>query len=532
MATYKYQQNMFSGSSEGYVQYNISPDFGTRLLPGDSFTISGKLYSRDFKVFGIEVSATVDPTSFSAAIMGSLAKTVNKGASATFSMKCTVPDSINTLSAERGFAAFLKFAFMNSADLSGGTELTTNANQKLSLLKERVAPVVSDVTVTDTSGAYDHFGGFVRGKSDISISASYIVDPLDPNTLPESMKVQFGDTVLTPTEVTFENGKATAKFGFLDLGGTFTDYVVAITDNRGKTGAYTGGSIEFFEYVSPLLLAFGDTDPVQRYTTNLEDDGTEKAYQDDAGEYLWCTFAGDVCEIMGKNAWKLEMGISIEGEKAEFETVRTGVDGGVFDYDKDQTLIPRTRIFPAAQRYVVEFRLSDFFETAVIRCLVDKAGGYAHLEKYGFAVGMRTTATPDKKKFEVAADYSTYFYGPVYDAEGNSIVGGTPEWRDLPINTTNITDNAAMYAKDGSVVNIQGTVKLKARLETDKTVVVATIPEGFRPRVTSYFPNMMGGLVFRVNVNADGTLSVSNFSSSPISNAYALPLMCNYMAGN
>jgi hypothetical protein len=163
---------------------------------------------------------------------------------------------------------------------------------------------------------------------------------------------------------------------------------------------------------------------------------------------------------------------------------------------------------------------------------VDKAGGYAHLEKYGFAVGMRTTATPDNKKFEVAADYSTYFYGPVYDAEGNSIVGGTPEWRDLPINTTNITENAAMYAKDGSVVNIQGTVKLKARLETDKTVVVATIPEGFRPRVTSYFPNMMGGLVFRVNVNADGTLSVSNFSSSSISNTYALPLMCNYMAGN
>lgn len=57
MATYKYQQNLFEGSSYGYVKYNITPDFGTPVAPGEMITITGQAYCKNMAVKSIEVKA-------------------------------------------------------------------------------------------------------------------------------------------------------------------------------------------------------------------------------------------------------------------------------------------------------------------------------------------------------------------------------------------------------------------------------------------------------------------------------------------
>ena len=46
MAVYAYQQNDRGGASTGYVRYNVSPDVGQSVAPGEVITVSGQAFHR------------------------------------------------------------------------------------------------------------------------------------------------------------------------------------------------------------------------------------------------------------------------------------------------------------------------------------------------------------------------------------------------------------------------------------------------------------------------------------------------------
>ena len=42
---YKYKQVFLSNANGGSIEFNVEPDFGTTIAPGDTITIVGQAYS-------------------------------------------------------------------------------------------------------------------------------------------------------------------------------------------------------------------------------------------------------------------------------------------------------------------------------------------------------------------------------------------------------------------------------------------------------------------------------------------------------
>ena len=530
----KYQQNLYDGSSAGYVQYDISPDFGDVLLPGDTFTITGKYYCRDAKTYGLEVFASTSVNGFGPRF-GLYQKTVNKGASSTFTVQCTVPANYGANYSDRSVPGYIGFSLLKYADLSGGSMTTMNANQKLNCLKNRIAPVLSNLTVTDTTGAYEHFGGYVGGRSKFSVSAKYETDPLDAKVVPENFLMQVGSIVLSPESLTFENGSVNASFGTVDLHDNFDEIIFGLTDNKGFTGTYNAGMATFYAYTPPTLAVPAGYEALQRYTTEMDDYGAESIKQDDAGEYVWASLAGTIASVNGKNTWALKKAYSEEGdsEAYTFKTVLSGEDGTSFELLNDIDVFPRNEVFSAAKRYTVQFRLEDYFESVTLVYTLDKAGGYMHLTKYGLAVGMRSTADVLHKKFEVAAEYDAHFYGDIYDKDGNKLSGGG-QWKTLDISqnanfgTVAGTDYKALYTKAGGLVEISANLYLNAALANNGSVLIATLPEGYRPVETIYSVQQVASKVYRLAIHPNGEISAANYTGSQITTTNRLWLQQNW----
>lgn len=426
MATYKYQQNLSAGASSGYVQYNITPDFGTVLAGGhegtifdpyETFTITGKIYAGVFKCYGLiaELAATSEPGAFGFQI-GRIETTISKGGSATFSMTCEVTqEMIDYFGAdERSFEAFPFFYLANSEDDYYDHTLS-NANQKLTLLQYRLAPAINGVTFTDSTGAYDHFGGAVLGKSDLTAVLDITLDPLDTSVTLCNATLSTNTWQITADESDISGGSV--HFGVLGaadgvVAGTAQEFQIHALDSKGKSGNYVGGAFTVYAYESPRLEALAGVDLAERYEVILNDDGSESTQLSDAGSYLWTSFAAEISAINGKNAWTIKRAYAESGyELPTGETVLSAADGEALSRTRDQTIFPRTLVFSANKRYTVALTLTDYFETQTLTFDVDKAGGYFNIEKNGVAVGMRSTGTAAKPLFESA--YAGRFYAGI-----------------------------------------------------------------------------------------------------------------------
>ena len=118
MADYKYQQNLFEGASYGYVKYNITPDFGTPVAPGEMITITGQAYCRNMAVKSIEVISTASGTYKSSYIN----KSISKGTTATFTITFPMWTLSSSWGSGRILSAPIEFTFWSAVD---GTETVT-----------------------------------------------------------------------------------------------------------------------------------------------------------------------------------------------------------------------------------------------------------------------------------------------------------------------------------------------------------------------------------------------------------------------
>ena len=190
MATYLYQQNLYEGASHGYVKYNITPDFGTPISPGETVTITGQAFSKNMLVRSIGVSIHGTGVYREAYVN----KTIAKGATVTF----TIEFSMWTLSpeywgADRVLNIPIEFTFWSETDgLGNGNVTVENDAQKIMYLAYRLSIASKNVqferyAFDGANYVKDDEGSFVMGMlaivfgpgttvSDITTAAVHIAN--------------------------------------------------------------------------------------------------------------------------------------------------------------------------------------------------------------------------------------------------------------------------------------------------------------------------------------------------------------------
>lgn len=467
MATYKYQQNLADGASAGYVQYNITPDFDTVLAVGETFEVTGKLYCGNLKRYGIAVTGQRRDGNWDVEL-GWIPKECNRHRTVTFSIQCTVKEDLwYPLNwAERRLVSPISFLLYDNADYSGG-ESTVNddAAQRYVLLRERLAPVVNAVTISDATGAYAHFGGTVRGKSDLTFTLDVEYDPLDESSHAiQAASVAFGRIAMDYGADSINENQI--HVGKLDFDGIYV-CTMSITDAKGMTATARVGTVTVYDYAAPTISALTDSDVAERYSLKISDTGEEIPTADEAGNYVWTTFQASITPINGRNFWTVRRSYAQYGYTLPEGTVCLhGDDGTELTVWQNTGIFSRDSTFDANKKYTIELVVSDFFEEATLVFDLEKAGGYFNVEKYGVAAGMRSTATENNPLLESAYPISGYggINGVNNHVEGEENTYGT--WLDgkriyrtvvpVTVSAINTVVNVATIEDAETIVRIDG----------------------------------------------------------------------------
>lgn len=483
MATYKYQQNLPGGSSAGYVQYNITPDFGAVLAPGESFEITGKIYAGSKKCYGISVEAVHIGASAWYRELAKYAKTISAGKSATFAIGFTVPELGEIETAERQILpTYINFGFLINSELDVGETTDRYDEQRLALVKERLTPAVSGAAFSDSTGAYEYFGGAVQGKSDLSAALTVQLDPLDPSLYITHAELAFAENGIYGDRIYVQEENISGNslhIGAPAISGEFDGYMLTVTDSKGMRGSYTGNAFTIYPYAAPRLESNGGRELVERYELVKNADNTETPRLAADGEYLWTNFIANITPINGRNAWEVLRRHAVYGEELpDFTVAMDFEDGRVESFTEDMTIFPQTIQFAASKRYAVEIKVTDFFESSVLRFVVEKSGGYFNIEKHGVAAGMRSTATEQEPKLE-----SAY---PVYPYQGIKRCDNGAYEMQLELDS-----KFRLYDEDpglrlmvyGNVVHLSGIITPVSAISGSTTEhVITEIPAEFAPK--------------------------------------------------
>ena len=185
MADYKYQQNLYEGASYGYVKYNITPDFGTPVAPGEMITITGQAYCRNMAVKSIEVTSSSSGAYKSAYINISMAK----GTATTFTIAFPMWTLSSYWGSGRLLSAPIEFTFWSAVDRSGNGDVTVSvAGQAISYLQYRIGVTKRNVQFeryAQIGGAYqkNDEGTAVIGSLGIGISEGHSVSDITVATV-------------------------------------------------------------------------------------------------------------------------------------------------------------------------------------------------------------------------------------------------------------------------------------------------------------------------------------------------------------
>lgn len=511
MATYKYQQNLYDGAAEGYVKYNITPAPGTYVAPGESVTISGQAYWRDGTIYGVLMDLFLGdpwegPDNYRHATVCQKAVKISKGKTGTFSMSFTLTEEDALVLGEfagRAFDAQLVFTLADDSTLSSGSETRAVAAQKVSILKNRVSPVIEQAMISDVTDAAAVFGDFVQGQSRLKMTMQATADPLDS-------AVTIASRVLTLGAVEHTLSSDEEEVGAVDRSGA-VGWTLKVTDSKGLS-AETSGTISLLPYQPPVISALS----AQRYREVVADDGTVSYIADEEGEHVRFSLNGAVTSVSGKNAWTLSVGWN--GRQSE---VRSGTDGAEIVLINDRDAVPDG--VSAAERVEFAWTLQDHFTSVTLRTTVDKSGAYFNVETDGVAVGMRTTGKPDKKKFEVAEGYESHFYGGVYGAGGYPL--DKPKKQNISMASgwsAYHEDYVPSVSRVGPVVYMFGLAKNGSQLASGATATIGTIPEWARPSAeVQSIQQGYGNAIFRLSVSSSGEVQVSKHRNGATSNAVA-----------
>lgn len=452
---YKYQQNLLGSASKGYVKYNIIPDFGTILKAGQTVQISGQMYFRDKKTYGIGVSASTSSSAFTELALAQI--TASRGVVTSFSLEFTLEQSFINRGSTRLFTSLLRFGLYDTEDLSSASNTDTVSAQAMSLIKTALPPSVSNITLSDETGALEHFGEAVQNKSRLVLEFDCSLDPLIPGNAVASVDVFFSGTtaIPLPTEsVTVENGHVTAKLKPVAFTQDTLKYIsFTVKDLMGSAfSESTTQAIRVYPYHSPTITAIDGKRIARRYDYATDDYGNQTEVFTSEGRFVALTFRVDVADvrlegaIVGSankgNHWEAHVMYALDGTD---EWVAAGAIGGVWlgvaDYIENKYIIPKSVVFDAGLKYNLRITLTDFFETTVLLGEIDKANAYFNVTKYGVAANMISTATAVENKNE--------FLYPVYPYQG--IVGLTYLKKDYEQKAGVSPDGKQLYTKTLSV---------------------------------------------------------------------------------
>lgn len=157
MATYAYQQNYYA-AAEGYVKYNVSPDLGTPVAPGEKVTFSGVFKSRDFAIVQMEITLRLtDGTYVYAAKQAVSAK---KNVETAFTFVLVVPEPQNSSFPASGRTVPLNVIFSLDHTTTSGDVLVPATTQQLTWLRYRINPEIKLANfyrygIDETSGLYE-----------------------------------------------------------------------------------------------------------------------------------------------------------------------------------------------------------------------------------------------------------------------------------------------------------------------------------------------------------------------------------------
>lgn len=269
-------------------------------------------------------------------------------------------------------------------------------------------PTVSGITLTDERGHIAKFGNAVQGKSDLTVTGQY---QLDPNYIYLTAKhtLRLTDSAGTSVYQVTQNEDSRFHVGELRISG-IVSWTYTVLDSAGNSVSATG-TFTVLAYSPPSLSSLN----AERYITTLDDQGDPVYTAADDGENVRFSFMASVASVNSKNAWRLVLTYGQDGtseNSGTAVTVDTGTDGEAWTVSQDRDILTIT--VGADVGWWFKFTLTDCFTETSMTAYIDEASAYFNVEKTGISIGMLSKATPDDHRFEVVDGYESHFYGGIY----------------------------------------------------------------------------------------------------------------------
>lgn len=267
-------------------------------------------------------------------------------------------------------------------------------------------PTVDGIAVSDSAmigsvSVKDKFGSCVQGKSDVTITGSYTLDWDYSEFIAADHTLTLTDSDGNMLYTATQSDSSEFHIGAIDASGT-VNIAYTVTDNGGlsDSGAFT---MTVLPYTEPNVTNL----TVERFT--LDADGNPVASED--GEYVWISLEANVYGIGdgNQNGWTLNYAYS--GADSASGVYASGT--GYRHIAVSRADMFAGKVFDASAEWTFNFTLTDTFTSAGASAVLDEASAFFNVYPNGAAVGMRGTGTANGKRFEVAPDHESSFYGGI-----------------------------------------------------------------------------------------------------------------------
>ena len=292
---------------------------------------------------------------------------------------------------------------------------------------------ITSINSTTSGSCYDKYGSYIQKESYLQATGTFALDSRYPYltathtlTLSKNNSViatYIETTAASVNTVTFDIGEINDS-GNISYSYTVTDSATHEESGSAESPATTG-TLPFLSYYEPRINAFH----VDRFVEILGET-TEYVARSD-GTHIWLTIDSDVCPVTGQNtqntnSWGMQLSYMPKNSRSNptidivSNTDNDGINGKHYSLSEatsklspENTKIGTTEI-ATNNDYIFLLTLTDSFgNTAVSEVELTKATGYFNVEKYGVSVGMRSLGSENDKRFEVAEDYESIFYGGI-----------------------------------------------------------------------------------------------------------------------